>query len=303
MAVVSSSVILCTRNRITDVITFLQSLTQQTQFPDQLIIIDSSDRPIVELDIFSAIFNAACFTQTQLLYKHTSPGLTYQRNVGISLATQEIIYFFDDDTILESDYLDQMNKIFAQYPEYAGGMGTVSNTPPQQDNIYRLVRNIVHAVFLLQSNYASGTFKVSGIPTHAYGTHEFKRVEVLGGCCMAFRASILAKHKFDEKLIGYAFMEDCDISRRISYEFPLFYNPKARLKHNESPLARDRVIDNRAMYIKYYSYLFFKNFYSRNRFKIIAYCWSVMGLFLEALLMRNKDYLKGYCKGLKEYYF
>jgi GT2 family glycosyltransferase len=302
MNTVTSSVILCTRNRLTDVISFLKSLSLQIEFANQLIVIDSSTQPINEIETFNEIFNEINFPKTQLIYIHTSPGLPYQRNVGISHVTKDIIYFFDDDTILESNYLQVMNAIFAAHPEYAGGMGTVTNTPPKQDNVFRLARNIVHSIFLLQSNYSSGNFKISGIPTHAYGTEKFKNVEVLGGCCMAFRASALAKHKFDESLGGYAFMEDCDISRRVSYDAPLFYNPRARLQHLESPLARDRVLDNRAMYMKNYSYLFFKNFYPRNKLKIIAYGWSVIGLFVEAVLMLKKDYIKGYYKGLKQYY-
>lgn len=303
MIKVTSCVILCTRNRLQDAVSFLKSLALQIESADQLIVVDSSSQPINEINNFLEVFNEKKFPRTQLIYKHTSPGLPYQRNVGISLATKDILYFFDDDTILEPNYLQEMNAVFSAYPEYAGGMGTVSNTPPKQDNIFRFARNIVHSIFLLQSNYSSGKFKASGIPTHAYGTTDFKKVEVLGGCCMAFRSSALEKHKFDEALNGYAFMEDCDISRRVSYDAPLFYNPKARLLHLESPLARDRIVDNRAMYMKNYSYLFFKNFYPRNKLKVVAYGWSVIGLFVEAILMLKKDYIKGYCKGLKEYYF
>src|SRR5437660_795407 len=136
MRAISSSVILCTRNRISDVKNFLHSLVIQTEFPDELIIVDSSDQPINKTEMFEKIFNEQFFSATQLKYIHSSPGLTYQRNIGISLATKEIIYFFDDDTILEPDYVQHMNKIFAEHPEFAGGMGTVSNTPPKQDNIY-----------------------------------------------------------------------------------------------------------------------------------------------------------------------
>jgi glycosyltransferase involved in cell wall biosynthesis len=295
---IKSSVIICTRNRPKDVAQCLQSLADQTQVPDELIVVDSSDYSVEYEKIFKEIFTEKCFPHTALIFRHTKPGLTYQRNVGIALASKDIIYFFDDDVILESDYLASMNTQFSLRSSYAGGMGSITNMPDKEYSLNRLVRTI----FLLQRDYASGKFTWSGIPTHAYGTPVFKDVEVLGGCCMAFRASILKHHKFDEKLERYGFMEDCDIARRISYDAPLFYNPKARLQHFASPLARDGVMDNRAMYIKNYSYLFFKNFYPRNRFKIFTYSWSIVGLFIEALMIRNKDYVKGYYKGLREFY-
>lgn len=294
----STSVILCTRNRPDDLILCLQSLALQVELPNELIIVDSSNEPIFNLQKIQEVFAPKIFPSTKLIYKHSTPGLTLQRNIGISLATQEIIYFFDDDTIIEPDYIKNMQAVFEASPAYAGGMGAITNLDPKKNNWHRLLRKI----FLLQSDYASGNFTASGFPTHPYGTTAFKNIEVLGGCCMAFRASILAQHKFDEKLTRYAYMEDCDIARRISYTSPLFFNPQARLQHLSSPLARDAVIDNRAMLIKNYSYLFFKNFYPRNKFKIFAYSWSVFGLFVEAVLLRDKNYIRGYIKGLREYY-
>jgi hypothetical protein len=87
------------------------------------------------------------------------------------------------------------------------------------------------------------------MPTHAYGTKDFRKVEVLGGCCMAYKRALTSKYKFDESLGRYAFMEDCDSYKRICQDAPLFYNPDARLYHYNSPLARDSVVDNKAIYI------------------------------------------------------
>lgn len=298
MQKITSSVIICTRNRFNDLIRMLDSLRQQTIYPDELIIIDSSDKKLIDDSQFLETFNTKRFAQTNLIYKHTKPGLTYQRNIGISCAKKDIIYFFDDDVILDKEYLEQMNQAFINNPHAAGGMGTIRNIPGKNIDIYRLL----HSIFLLQRDYASGNFTSSGMPTHAYGTEKFKSVQVLGGCCMAYKTNILKKYQFDETLNGYAYMEDSDMARRISYEAPLFFNPAATLQHFNSPISRDAIVENRAMFIHNYSYLFFKNFYSRNRLKIIPYCWSILGLFVEALLLRNTAYLKGYYRGLKRFF-
>lgn len=297
MQKLTTSVIICTRNRIADIVPCLESLILQTALPEEIIIVDSSDRSLQEYDEFNRLFNERRFARAQLKYIHTSPGLTYQRNKGIDLATGDVVHFLDDDVILTSHYLASMRTVFEENHAYAGGMGTITNIPvPARLNWHRMLRYI----FLLQRDYASGNFTLSGMPTHAYGTKKFKEVHVLGGCCMAYRSWVFKKYRFDEQLKRYGFMEDCDFSRRVSYEYPLFYNPAARLAHNPSASNRDGIIDNRAMYIKNYRYLFYKNVYPKNRFKIVAFWWSIAGLFIEALLTRNLLYLQGYWQGLQQ---
>jgi GT2 family glycosyltransferase len=299
MKKLTASVIICTRNRLDDIKRLLVSLAQQTTTPEQIIIIDSSDVPLQTVPEFSEFFFVQTFPFSSLLYQHTQPGLTYQRNIGIGHAQSDIVYFIDDDAVLAPNYIEQMQKVFQEHPEYAGGMGSITNIQPFEQSIYRILR----IFFLGQRDYASGKFTISGMPTHAYGTTEFKEVEVLGGCCMAYRLSIFAHYKFDERLTRYGYMEDCDFSRRVSYKYPLFFNPRAQLQHFNSPIAREVVVDNRAMLIKNYSYLFFKNFYSRNRLKLLAYVWSIIGFFAEAFLTKNWGYIRGYCKGLTSFYW
>lgn len=279
MKKLTSSVIICTRNRPDDLARMLSSLREQTMAPTEIIVVDSSDFPAAP----------AHFT-----YLHTEPGLTYQRNRGIAAATGDIIYFFDDDVILTPTYLANIHAIFEQHPAYAGGMGTVRNI-----GHYTWWVNALRALFLLQRNYSSGKFSWSGWPTHAYGNTQFQDVEVVGGCCMAFRADVLRWHLFDEKLRFYSYMEDVDISWRISRTHRLFYTPHAVLDHNESPLARDKVTDRAAMFIANYTYLFFKNVYPENRLRLMGYCWSVLGLFLEAALLGKWQWFLGYLRGLR----
>ena len=286
------TVIICTRNRTDDLLTCLQSLAQQTVMPYETIIVDSSTVPLTDQETYTqAVTHLA---QLPITYLHTAPGLTFQRNRGIERATGDVILFFDDDVTLSHDYLAAIERCFREHPDYAGGMGNVTNIKGYRYNLYRLYRQL----FLLDRNHASGIFTLSGMPTHSYGNTAFQTIEVLGGCCMAFRTWALTEQKFDEKLRFYGYMEDCDISARLAQKYPLFYCPDAQLEHHESPLGRDRIRENRAMYVANYSYLFFKNFYPCARWKIIFFCWTVIGLLLEGVLRFNKDVFLGYCKGL-----
>jgi GT2 family glycosyltransferase len=295
----TSSVIICTRNRRDDLIICLQSIAIQTVSPTQLIIVDSSDIPVTADASITLICQQIQRNNTQLIMLHTAPGLPFQRNRGIAQAQADIVYFFDDDVQLEPTYIGLMNAMFEQYPDFVGGMGRVKNIGVPPTAKYRLFRTL----FLLSRDYASGHFTWSGMPTHVFGAHHWQSVEVLSGCCMAYRKHVFTKHLFDERLGGYAYMEDCDFSARVSYDGPLFFNPDARLFHFHSPASRDAVIKNKAMLIHNYSYLFFKNFYPKNRLKVMAYAWSILGLFLEALIIRRRDYLRGYVKGLRQFFF
>jgi GT2 family glycosyltransferase len=290
----SSTVIVCTRNRVHDLITMLASLKKQTVLPNEIIVIDASNEPVLHNQHFAAcwqeLHQLAC-----LIYHHTTPGLTAQRNKGVTLASGDILYFFDDDVILTPDYLEQMQRAFQRFPAYGGGMGTIAPC-----SRYKPWVNILRTLFFLQRDYAAGTFTLSGMPTHPYGTTTAKTVEVLGGCCMAFRSSVFKNYQFDEALTGYGYMEDSDFSYRVSRQWSLFFNPSAVLEHRQSPASRDSVADNKAMLIANYTYLFFKNCYPRSRLTALAYMWSVIGLWLEALcIVRNKQWLIGYAKGFK----
>lgn len=295
------SVIICTRNRIDCLPYCLKSLAQQTWNIDELIIIDSSDVPLICHDKFIECFNINNFPNTTLMYRHTLPGLAYQRNFGVDMAHGDIIYFFDDDVILEPHYIKEMQRVFAGHPQYGGGMGTISNLPPFQRNFNYIMR----VVFLIQRNYSSGMFTSSGMPTHSYGLLIFKDIQAIGGCGFAYRAEVFIKHRFDEHLKRYSYMEDCDFSKRACQNWKIFFNPYAKLVHNKSPLAREKLLDFRAMFTNYYTYLFFKNFYRDRRIRIIPYLWCMCGLLLESIYstitQRNFDYMRGYWTGIYQF--
>ena len=293
-----NSIVICTRNRLHDLHSCLLSIAAQTYSPYEIIIVDSSDQPLNQLPAFNALFMRSCFPDTHLTYEHTNIcGTAHQRNQGIKRARGEVVYFIDDDAVYEPDYFERMTSIFKQHPEYAGGMGTLTDLPTYSFNKYRLLR----IVFLLPRDYSKGRFTWSGMPTHPYGHATFKQVEVLGGCC-AYRLSVVKNYLFDENLGVYAAMEDCDLSGRIARNHKLFFYPLAKISHRASPVNRHTLQESKAIWMRNYNYLFFKRFYPHNKLRVLGYCWSIAGLFLEALLMRNTAHLKGYYQGLRRFY-
>jgi GT2 family glycosyltransferase len=276
----------------------LDSVAQQTEKPFEIIIVDSSDESLDNNLLFVRRRELCKVHGIHVIYCHTHErGASLQRNRALDMATGDLCYFFDDDVILAPDYLLRMNNVFRECPWYAGGMGTV-NSPKPRINWCRLIK----MAFLLPRDGGSGKFTFSGMPTHAYGTNNFKNIDVLGGCCMCLRTTVVKQEKFDERLGAYSYMEDCDLSWRVSRKYLLFYNPAAKLEHRCSAQARETLVGRRALFIHNYSYLFFKNFYPQNKLKIVGYCWSIVGLFVEAMLTRKWAYLRGYKLGLRNFW-
>lgn len=295
----TAALVICTRNRLNDIVNFLISAQSQSVAPQELIIVDSSDQPLDQQEEFKQQFNLTKFRGTSLHYHHTrKAGTSYQRNVGAQLSRADLLHFVDDDVILACDYVQAMNNVFQQHSHYGGGMGCVTNVSPKTPNIHLMLR----ILFLLPRDYSSGNFTWSGMPTFAYGTTQFKSVQALGGCCMSYRREIFLDYLFDEKLGQYAYMEDVDASWRISRKYELFYNPAARLQHCKSPVNRATIADRKALFIKNYSYLFFKNSFKQNRFSLVAYCWSIIGLFVCAFIARDRESSKGYWRGLINFF-
>jgi len=301
---VRTSVVLCTRNRVEETIRFCKSLFVQTEPTEELVIVDSSDMPMDKNREFMAFLlqNAGA---TSINYVHSDPGLTKQRNIGVAASHGDIIYFFDDDIILEPNFLQIMNNSFRRHPDYMGGMGEMKDLArPGLSTIERFLRaadNIYGYLFLLTLDNGDGKFHKSGLPRYPHGTTGFREVEDLNGGLTGYRRVVFDEFQFDERLTGYSYMEDVDFSRRVSYKYRLFYNPEAKVEHRVGAGGRGERRRNREMFILNHQYLFYKNFYPRNRLYAICHYWSILGLFFHSLLLARFDELRGYLEGLGEF--
>lgn len=296
MLAMKTSVILVTKNRMDEVIRFTQSLYNQIELPDEFIIVDSSDAP---LNSNKKFVNALRRKPEKIDFHviHSECGLPAGRNIGVKESSGDIIYFFDDDVILEPDYVQIMNKTFNDNPDYMGGMGAFLKLPEQ--TFRGKIGNLIRGFFLLQRDHGNGKFQKSGFPRHPYGINSFMEVEVLGGCFMSYRRDVFREFSFDENLEGSITMEDVDFSRRVSYKYKLFYNPQAKLEHRHAVSGRGNIRENSKRYLTCHRYLFCKNFPSKSKLSIIPHWWSILGLIIYSLIGVSKETTKGYVDGLK----
>lgn len=96
----SMSVVIPTRNRLASLNRVLWSISKQTLPPKEIIIVDSSDRPLTleELAI-----------QNSVQISHSKPSVCLQRNIGIEKSTSDYIFLCDDDIEVSENYCEVLS--------------------------------------------------------------------------------------------------------------------------------------------------------------------------------------------------
>ena len=292
------SIVIATKNRFRDIIKCIESILIQTLLPDEIVIVDSSDTQELKSKI-----KELKLEKTKIIYLHTKPGLTYQRNVGIKASSGDVVIFLDDDVILDNDYTKEIMRVFNDDLEkkVGGIMGNIiNNTEKQSQSLIYSIKMAIYTIFatiFFFNKIGNGKFRLSGFPSYPYGVNKILNVECLPGGLTAYRREVLNELKFDENLHGYCFMEDDDYSYRVSRKYINVYTPYAKVIHNVSPIARDYQYAKMKMLIENHYYLFKKNFPQTIKHKF-AFYMSICGLFLMAIIERNKDGLKGLIDGM-----
>lgn len=291
------SVIICTKDRRDDLRAALRSLAVQSLRPDEVLVVDAGGEPA--LDDAQMTELRASFP---LRYLRTAPGLTKQRNLGIRESAGDIIVFFDDDVILEPEYLQQVAAVFAGDADGKIGAvgGRITNAVPTGPVGWgERLRRLVRRVFLL-SDMGDGRLKASGFPALPHGLAEGRFIESLSGCAMAFRREVFDSALFDETLSGYSYMEDVDISVQVLKQgYAIYYQPAARLVHHVSVRGRDSREVTSRMLVRNYAYLFRKRWNTSLR-RRLAFRWALLGLLISALVDRDRSRVRGILQGLRE---
>lgn len=295
------SVVIPTKNRTQDVIRCLKSISFQTMFPNEVVIVDSSDTEGLKYELNQ-------FHDLNIKYIHTEKsGSALQRNIGIEVSSGDVIIFSDDDMIWDKNYLKAMIHVFDNYPmERIGGVtGNIREVEKEKRSLIkkflRFSDRVLVTVFFL-TRYGNGKFQLSGRPT-LFGKDVDKvlECEFLYGGSMAFKREVINKFIFDENLYGWG--EDDDLAWRISQEYQIFYTPYAKIIHtNFSPSMRGSKYAAAEKEIENHYYLFKKNIPQDFKHRV-AFYWSVVGLFIrEAIMMVIKQDgggLRGLMRGIQ----
>lgn len=298
-----TSIIIPTYNRPLELQNCIRSILGQTSMPDELFIVDDGD--LVEFPFKKELEAAG----TECFYlKKAVPGLTASRNEGIKSASGDIIFFFDDDVVLDADYIEEILRIYKSDAEgLIGGVGGIqSNRFLSKFKDYLLWS--VEALFLL-NGFSEGRVLPSGFCAD-FGTTPFPikkdtLVDFLAGCAMSFRRNIFQEFSFDSNnYLGYGLGEDKDFTFRVSRKYRLIVNPHAKLLHLESLAMRiDKTLMGRQYVVS--NYIFFKKYAYKSFWSWIPFSFALTGYIITRTLMLlvspkkgNIARLKGVLEGL-----
>jgi glycosyltransferase involved in cell wall biosynthesis len=233
----SLSVIIPTKNRPLDLEVTVRSILDQTVLPQQLIIIDQSadGKSRGRIQILFDTLTSDARVRLKLCYQTDQKitGLAMARNRAMELAEGDVWLFLDDDVRLERDFLEQLRDAYAEHPQASGISGIVTN--------YRRPRWFTRlwGVIFFRGPFHDERQTVYWCADRLRNAGPI-RVDRLGGGLMSFRADIIRRCRFDEKLRGVSDGEDVDFCARLGPDVVLMIAPRARLEHRQSPSGRLR---------------------------------------------------------------
>ena len=129
-AVVPISVVICTRNRASDLNLCLNSILNMNSQPSEIIIIDNAPSDESTADLVRGFEKVKYF-------KEPRTGLSFARNLGIKKCSNAILAFTDDDVVVHKDWAYRIWKTFDSNQNLFGVTGLV--LPKELDTPAQLI--------------------------------------------------------------------------------------------------------------------------------------------------------------------
>jgi GT2 family glycosyltransferase len=264
------ALIIPTRNRPELLIKLLNTIKLQRVTPDQVIIVDGSDKPI-KPQIEPFFFEG-------LTYVHVSPpSLTTQRNQGIGLLHPSITLagYLDDDIELKSDAIEEMLTFWENSPnDIAGAAFNIINNP-KRNNLTKAFTRFFKITGKIPGKVLPSGFCTAEVPL----TKDIESEWLCGGATI-WRRYILEDYKYDEWYKGWAHYEDAEFSYRVSKKYRMIVLHKATVDHNPPPYnkSKNKILGKMAIINRYY-------FVKKNpELSIPLFYWATIGEMLLNIL-------------------
>jgi GT2 family glycosyltransferase len=278
----SLAVIIPTLNRPHDLAIAVQTLLEQTKLPEELIIIDQSPGDESERQV-RALFAEHAKQANQVCLRYTRDieitSLAMARNVALDQNSCDIVLFLDDDVELEPEFVEELMRGYSEDPGITGISGIITNYKPggYAGRIWQWL--FIHGPFRDQRQ----SFYHRADELRNAGRLAVTR---FGGGLMSFRADRIGGLRFDSNLRGASEGEDVDFCLHLPANARLEMDPRARLLHKASVVAR---ADEHwiASVVRGNSYLYYRN-WRHPIINRIAFAWLMIGYALMALTASAK---------------
>jgi GT2 family glycosyltransferase len=210
--IVPLTVIIPTYNRHDVLIQTVSSLCCGESIPKQIIVIDQSKQVVVQ-EKFEKIYGCEI-----VIHHLKQPSSTAARNIGIRLATEELILFCDDDILLQENSLSQL------YEAINKNDVALVAAIHYMDNAFfvghkkSILKDVLGTLIGLKKFWRTDGYVIRSNMRGRYacGISNTVNTEWAMGYFFCVRKSIINKmdSRFDENLIRYAYAEDLDFTYR-----------------------------------------------------------------------------------------
>jgi glycosyltransferase involved in cell wall biosynthesis len=221
-----------TKDRPTDLKKMLDSFASQTRKPDQVIIVDASEKPV------KSVCDSINNLKIDYIRWDKKPSAAAQRNGGLTLVKDDIdlVCFFDDDQVLHNNALEKMLSFWQLVgPEVGGASFNQANYVDKRPA--RLKKSQLSNALGLYCRQP-GKVAPSGWQSLYGKVDKNTEVEWLSSQAMVVRRNIMNEFKFDEFFDGYSYLEDVDFSYSISRKYKMAIVADAFFEHYHSTSGR-----------------------------------------------------------------
>jgi GT2 family glycosyltransferase len=236
----------------------------------------------------------AQYPQVVLLENKDNKGFSKANNQAVAIARGEYILFLNPDTVMPEDffattlaYMDAHPKAGALGPRLIDGKGQFA---PDAKKSFPTLTVALFKTIGINKLFSKSPYFNKYYAVHV-GEHEVAPVEVLSGCCMLVRGSVITEvgGAFDEDYFMYC--EDVDLSYRIQKAgYNNIYYPPATLIHYKGESTRKATLS----YVRIFNealIIFVKKHYSKKEAGLYLLFINI-GIVLRAVLGTLRRALK-----------
>ena len=134
--------IIPTKNRPEDLLEAVKSIVNQLRQPDQLIIIDQSETS-ASFDLITSKIAFPEKIKLEYVRDTSIKGLVEAKAASLNFVKTDIVCFFEDDIVLESDYILEIERVFHENQQMLGCSGIITNAT-SGNKFYRFFYRITH---------------------------------------------------------------------------------------------------------------------------------------------------------------
>ena len=233
MATFPASAVVPTVDRPEVLARTLTSLKSQDWYPEELIVIDASADSRTR-QVVAAFAEPLRATGCRAIWQPALiRGAAAQRNQGVALAAQSVIWFFDDDILFEPCCVERLWSALRDDPALGGVNAMITNQryqPPRAASriMFRTMAGCA------RDSYAGLLFGpgINLLPEDRLDLPDVVPVEWLNTTCTLYRRKALPSPPFAEFFTGYSMMEDVTLSANVGRKWKLANARTARIYHD-----------------------------------------------------------------------